>query len=174
MKRRYWSALPTAHIMLRGLIVLNWLTGAAILALLSAMVIAKDWTLTALGFPPSSMIFPVISGLRAIAALGIVAVPLNHVVLARLLAIVESVRNGNPFIPDNASRLRAIAWALLGLQTVSLAIAAIGKIISTPDAPLHLGGGFSVAGWLAILLTFVLAGVFEEAARMHADLEGTV
>jgi hypothetical protein len=34
--------------------------------------------------------------------------------------------------------------------------------------------GFSVVPWLAILLLFVLAGVFARGARMRADLEGTV
>jgi hypothetical protein len=33
---------------------------------------------------------------------------------------------------------------------------------------------FSFAPWLAVLLLFVLAGVFAHGARMRADLEGTV
>ena len=53
-------------------------------------------------------------GLRAIAVLGLATIPLNYAVLRRLLAIVETVRKGDPFVPTNASRLQAIAWALLG------------------------------------------------------------
>jgi hypothetical protein len=34
--------------------------------------------------------------------------------------------------------------------------------------------GFSISGWLAVLLTIVPAGVFAEATRMREDLEGTV
>jgi hypothetical protein len=33
---------------------------------------------------------------------------------------------------------------------------------------------FSIAPWLAVLLLFVLAGVFSHGARMREDLEGTV
>ena len=35
-------------------------------------------------------------------------------------------------------------------------------------------GGFAFAPWLAVLLLFVLSGVFAQGARMRADLEGTV
>ena len=48
-----------------------------------------------------------------IATLGLVAVPVNFLVLKRLLAIVETVRAGDPFVAANARRLQLIAWALL-------------------------------------------------------------
>jgi hypothetical protein len=174
MTRDFSAALPIAHLVLRVLIVLNWLGGAAILALLTATVVAEEWTLTALGIDPSSPIRPLLMGLRAIAALGLVAVPLNDLVLRRLRAIVETVRAGDPFVAPNADRLQTIAWALLALQLLSTAIGGIGKALSTPEYPLHLDAGFSASGWLAVLLTFVLARIFAEGARMRDDLEGTV
>lgn len=57
---------------------------------------------------------------------------------------------------------------------MSLVIAAIGKAVSNPAHPVNLDAGFSVNGWLAVLLTFLLARVFTEGARMRDDLEGTV
>lgn len=174
MARSYSAALPTAYVVLRILIVLNWLYGAAILALLTATVVAEEWTLTALGIPPSSGIRPILMGLRAIAMLGLVAIPLNDAVLRRLLAIVLTVRRGDPFVAANARRLQAIAWALLALQLLSIVIGGIGEAISTPDFPLHLNAGFSTSGWLAVLLTFVLARIFAEGAMMREDLEGTI
>jgi hypothetical protein len=77
--------LPVARFTLRAVIVLNWLFGAAILVLLMATIIAPQWTLTALGITPSSGIPKMIVGLRAIAVLGPVAIPLNDAVLRRLL-----------------------------------------------------------------------------------------
>jgi len=114
------------------------------------------------------------NGLRAIALLGLVAIPLNHAVLARLRRIVETVQSGDPFVTANAERLQAIAWALLALQLLSLVIAGIGKAIATPGHPLHLDAGFSIAGWLAVVLTFVLARLFAQGALMREDLQGTV
>jgi hypothetical protein len=106
--------------------------------------------------------------------LGLAVVPLNYVVFKRLLAIVETVRAGDPFVAANASRLHAIAWALLTLQLLSIVIGAIAKAVSTPAHPVKLDAGFSINGWLAVLLTFLLARVFAEGTRMREDLEGTV
>lgn len=174
MPRSYSAALPLAYVLLRLLVVLNWLSGAAILALLTATVVAREWTTTALGIPAADPIHPILPGLQAIAALGLAAIPLNHVVLTRLPAMVDTVGGGDPFIAANAWRLNAIAWALLALQLLSLVIGAIGKALSTPEFPLHLDAGFSPSGWLAVLLTFVLTRVFAHGTLMREDLEGTV
>ena len=112
--------------------------------------------------------------MRAIAALGLIAVPLNYGILKRLLAMVHTVRAGDPFVAANAYRLNAIAWLLLALQLLSMLIGGLGKVISTPEHPVHLDAGFSVNGWLAVILTFVLARVFAEGALMREDLEGPV
>jgi hypothetical protein len=130
--------------------------------------------MSAFKLSPSPEAARLVSGLRAIAVLGLVAIPLNHSILKRLLAIVETVRAGDPFVAANADRLQAIAWVLLTLQLLSLVIAAIGKAVSIPGRPLDLDAGFSINGWLAVLLTFLLARVFAEGARMREDLDGTV
>ena len=166
-------ALPIAYAVLWILIVMNWLMGAAILALLVVMP-NEQWIMSAFKLAPSPDADRVVMGLRAVAVLGLVTIPLNYAVLKRLLAIVGTVRAGDPFVAANAHRLRAIAWTLLALQLLSLVIGAIGKAISTPAHPVHLDAGFSINGWLAVLLTFLLARVFAEGAHMREDLEGTV
>jgi hypothetical protein len=173
MSRPYSAALPIARIALKVLIVLNWLSGAAILVLLLIMP-HERWILSEFGLAPSPDADRLIMGLRAIAVIGLVSIPLNLVVFKRLLAIVEAVRAGDPFVAASASRLQAIAWALLALQLLSLVVGAIADGISTPAHPLHFDAGFSVNGWLAVLLTFVLARVFAEGANMREDLERTV
>jgi hypothetical protein len=167
------AALPIAYVVLRILIVVNWLGGAAILALLVVMP-NEQWIMAAFKLSPSPEAERLVMGLRAIAVLGLVAIPLNYVVLKRLLAIVETVRAGDPFVAANASRLQAIAWVLLALNLLSIVIGAIAKTVSTPAYPLHINAGFSINGWLAVLLTFLLARVFAEGALMREDLEGTV
>jgi len=167
------AALPIAYVVLRILIVLNWLYGAAIATLLVAMP-TRRWLMSALELSPGPEADQVIMGFRAIALIGLAAVPVHYVVLKRLLAIVETVRAGDPFVAANASRLRAIAWALLALQLLSIVIGTIGKAISTPAHPVNLDAGFSINGWLAVLLTFLLARVFAEGTLMRDDLAGTV
>src|SRR5918997_1884373 len=146
MTRSYSAALPIAYVVLRILIVLNWLVGAAILALLVVLP-NEQWIMSAFKLTPSPDAERLVMGLRAIAVLGLVAIPINYVVLKRLLSIVETVREGDPFVAANASRLQAIAWALLALQILSLVIGAIAKAVSTPAHSLHLDAGFSITGW---------------------------
>ena len=174
MSRPSSAALPIAYVVLRLLIVLNWVFGACIFALLAYTFINEPWTMKALGVSGYSDAQTVLIGMRTIAALGVTTIALNYMVLKRLLAIVETVGAGDPFVAANAYRLQAIAWTSIGLQLLSLAIAAIGKAISTPEHQFHLDAGFSVNGWLAVILMFVLARVFAEGTLMREDLEGTV
>jgi DUF2975 family protein len=167
------AVLPIAYVVLRILIVVNWLGGAAILALLIVMP-NEQWIMSAFKLSPSPDAQRLVMGLRAVAVLGLAAIPVNYGILKRLLAIVETVREGDPFVAANANRLQRIAWALFTLQLLSLVIGAIAKVVSTPAHPLHLDAGFSINGWLAVLLTFLLARVFAEGTVMREDLEGMV
>ena len=167
------AALPIAYLALRILIIVNWLFGAAILALLLVSP-NERWIMEAFKLTPGPEADRLIIGLRAAAAIGLGTVPLNYVVLGRLLAIVETVRMGDPFVAANAARLQTIAWTLLTLQLLSLVIAGVGRWVSTPAHPVDLDAGFSINGWLAVLLTFLLARVFAEGTLMRDDLEGTV
>jgi hypothetical protein len=167
------AALPIVYVVLRILILMNWMMVPAILALLFVMP-NERWIMSSFDLSPSPEAERLVMGLRAIAVLGLAAIPPNHLILTRLLAIVETVRAGDPFVAANASRLQVIAWVLLVLQLLGLVIEAIAKSISIPGRPLNLDAGFSISGWLAVFLTFLLARVFAEGARMREDLDGTV
>ena len=167
------AALPLAHILLRVLIVLNWAMGAAILTLLLVSP-NERWIMSAFDLTPSPEATRLVWGLRGVAALGLAAIPINYIVLKRLLAIVNTVREGDPFVATNATRLQTVAWSLLALQLLSMLIGGIARAVALPGRPLDIDAGFSINGWLAVLLTFLLARVFAEGARMRDDLEGTV
>jgi hypothetical protein len=174
MTQSYPDTLALSRRVLRVLITLNWLMGALILALLLASLIAESWVMRALGarpVPGNSMLF---AGMRLIMVIGIGSVPIVHLVLARLLAVVETVRVGNPFVVANAARLRTIAWAVLALELLHLTVGAVANAVSTAAVPLNISGDLSPTRWLAVLLLFVLARVFEQGAHMREDLEGTV
>lgn len=166
-------ALPIAHVALRILIVVNWLVMALTLTLLFG-VPNEQWIMSALDLSPSAEADGIVTGLRAIAGIGLVMVPINYGILQRLMAMVATVRAGDPFVAANGERLKVIAWSLLALQVLAMAMGAIGDRISSPAHPIDIDAGFSVNGWLAVLLTFLLARVFAEGTRMRDDLEGTV
>ena len=168
------TALPAAYVFLRMLILLNWFFAACVFALLAYTFVNEPWTMRALGITGMSDAQTVMWAMRGIAALGVAVAPLNHMILKRLVLMVETVRAGDPFVSANAYRLHAIAWLLVGLQLISITIAAVGKAISTDEHPFHLNAGFSLNSWLAIVLIFVLARVFAEGTLMREDLEGTI
>jgi len=174
MSRDQSATLPVAWITLRILIIVNWAYGAAVLGLVAFTFVNEPWFMKAIDVPAGTDAAQIMTGLRAIAALGLLAVPINHLILTRLLRIVETVSRGDPFVAVNAYRLQAIAWLLLALQVLSIIIGGIGKAIASKEFPLHLDAGFSTNGWLAVILTFVLARVFAEGTLMREDLEGTV
>ena len=84
------------------------------------------------------------------------------------------MRPGDPFVAGNAARLQTTAWALLGLELLHLAVGAIAARGVVAVSAARLDWNFSVTGWLAVLLLFVLARVFDHGTRMRDDLEGTV
>ncbi len=172
MKESSLDALTMSRKLVRALIVLNVVMGVLILALLVASLVAKGFVMEALGMQPVGGSSPMAAG-RVVMVIGILSTPLAHVVLTRLLDIVNTVRHG-PFVPVNASRLRTMGWALLGLEVLHLGVGAVSMMVSTDAQPINLGWSFSATRWLAVLLLFVLARVFEQGTRLREDLEGTV
>ena len=172
MPRSFPSALAASRLMVRALIVLNLSVGTLIFALFIASVIARDQVFAALGADVANA--NLIQGMRLIMVIGVGSAPLAHILLTRLLAIIETVRLGDPFVAGNAARLQTTAWALLGLELLHLAVGAIAAAASSESQPLDVGWNFSITGWLAVLLLFVLARVFDHGTRLRDDLEGTV
>ena len=166
------SALSASRIIVRALIVLNLAVGTLIFALFIASVIARNQVFEALGADVANA--SLIHGMRLIMVIGVGSAPLAHILLTRLLAIVETVGLGDPFVAGNAARLQTTAWSLLGLELLHLAVGAIAAAASSESQPLDIGWNFSITGWLAVLLLFVLARVFDHGTRMRDDLEGTV
>jgi Protein of unknown function (DUF2975) len=94
--------------------------------------------------------------------------------LDRLRLIIDTVRDGDPFVQINAQRLRQIGWVMVGVQLLGLPIAALVHTLGEHIKDMHTEGGFPLNSLLAILLVFVLARVFEQGAAMREELEGTV
>lgn len=168
------NALALARRALRLLIALNLLMGLLILALLIASLVVGDWVMRALGVPSNEGSVALFVGLRLVMLVGILSTPVTHVALTRLLSIVLTVNQGDPFVAENAQRLQQIAWAVLGLELLHLCVGLVEACISSPAVPLDLAGSFSPTPWLAVLLLFVLARVFDHGTRLREELEGTV
>ncbi len=95
-----------------------------------------------------------------------------------LLKITDSVREGDPFIPENAVRLTRMGWTAVAghLWAIIVAIPAgwLAKIAADAGEDVQADIGFGGGGLVLILILFILARVFRKGTEMRDELEGTV
>jgi hypothetical protein len=166
--------LSLSRTVLRILVKLNILFGVLIFALLVSTFIAAGPVFHALGAIPTPDSGGLFFAMRGIMVIGILAAPVLHLVYTRLLAIVETVNDGDPFVSTNAIRLQAIAWAVFTLELMHVGVIMLANTVTVGTEKVDVGGKFSVTPWLTILLLFVLARVFDQGSRMRDELAATV
>jgi hypothetical protein len=166
--------LAISRTVLRLLIKLNVVMAILIFALFIASLVAGGPVMRALGAIPTPDSDRLFLGMRGIMVIGILAAPLIHVVFTRLLAIVETVNAGDPFVGVNAERLHTIAWSIVGLEMMHVGVVILANGVWVGTQKVDIGGKFSLTPWLTILLLFVLARVFDQGTRMRDELAGTV
>jgi hypothetical protein len=71
--------------------------------------------------------------------------------MRKLLAIIASVEEGNPFVRANAIRLKAIGWLMVGLQIVGVPLAIAAGKAADMFGESDTGWDMSLNGILAIL-----------------------
>lgn len=119
----------------------------------------------------------VIGALLILLACAAILVGMLFYVFRLLKHIVDTVGEGDPFVPENAARLTRMAWLTLGVQVVTIPLAALGLWLSSAmeeDGTTFTVETISGNGLLLVLILFILARVFREGARMREELEGTV
>jgi hypothetical protein len=94
------------------------------------------------------------------------------VVFNRLRRVFETLTLGDPFHPENVTRLRVIGLALIGLE----ALGNLMRMALAAAFPQRTFAGLSLnlTAWFAILVVFVLAEVFREGARLRQEAELTI
>jgi hypothetical protein len=164
------TALGASRVLLKILRVCNLVTGVGLVVAIPASFLFEPLFVQFFSIRPpridSTWLLP---ALRLWMVLAIPMVAAVHVFLSRLLAVVETVRSGDPFVPENAARLKTIAWCALVAELLNLAFGMLAATMNAAGS--HIDWKFSLTGWLAVVLLFVLARVFEEGTRMRADLE---
>jgi hypothetical protein len=123
---------------------------------------------------PAGGVWLIIAALMLIFAL----MAMGGVFFKRLLAVVNSVGEGDPFDPANADRLAQMGWLALAGQAVILPLMGLAEwfapYLEKAGQGSNFGFDFDLGGILLILVLFILARVFRHGAAMRADLEGTV
>ena len=160
------------------LTVLIWFTAAGVIvfSLLIPIVIFKHDSVVR-DLADSGIRAGALPWMVVLLALGIDMAVLGFFFFRLLRRIVDSVGDGDPFVPINADRLQAMGWLSLALQAVIMAATPLMFWFDAlPQQPnVHHGdNGFSIGSFVMALLLFVLARVFRVGSQMREDLEGTV
>jgi len=156
------------------LLVLNWVFVVFFALVLVALLLGGDQAATAMaGLYPPDQAALLLRAVAWMAALGITAGIAAHILFRRMLEVVATAIAGDPFTAANARRLRAVGWALLAIQILDLCFGALDWTVAAGTGE-RLGWSPSVGGWIAVLMVFVLARVFEEGSRMRDELAMTV
>ncbi|MEX2182609.1 MAG: DUF2975 domain-containing protein [Gemmatimonadaceae bacterium] len=162
-----------ARRVLTVLIALNLATGGLMVLAVAASFVFEATLIEHFASRPTGIDpLPLVRGLRLFALVGLPIFPLLHLLLDNLRAVVRTVSEGDPFVPENAVRLRRIAWLLLGVELLHLGFGVMAHRLSSANAEIEWT--FSITGWVAVLLIFILTHVFEHGTRMRQDIEGTV
>jgi hypothetical protein len=123
---------------------------------------------------PAIRIGDLLPYLLTVFAFAIMVLGIVWTMMRKLLEIIGSVETGDPFIRANAIRLKAIGWLMIAVQIVGIPLAIAAGELADLFGDSDTGLDLSISGILAILLVFILAGVFERGAEMREELEGTV
>ena len=168
------GALGLSRRVLYWVRILNIAYGAGITLMLVMSIVAPQFLFETLGFKLPDVWGERSIALRGMMLIGIAGAFIVHRMLTMLMQIVDSVHAGDPFVAENGSRIQSIAWLLLIGEILSLIIGALVEFVSTPEQPFDTGWRFTLTPWIAVLMLFVLARVFDHGARLREDLEGTV
>lgn len=129
-------------------------------------------------FGPGVTAMPTASvlGLLALALLLVAAL---FAFLGKLRGIIASVAEGDPFVPENADRLTAMAWLMVGVYLLAGLAVLVSSLVAEwarQFEEIRFAGtvGFDLGSILLIITLFILARVFRHGAAMREDLEGTV
>jgi hypothetical protein len=173
LPRSYATALGASRILLNLLRVLNLLTGVMLLGCFIASFLYEPVFHDFFSKKPAridpGLLLPI---LRVWMLLAVPMIAAFHILLSRLLAMVETVRTGDPFVPENAVRLKTIAWCQLAIELLRLAFGMMAAAMNLAGS--NIQWSFSATGWMAVVLLFVLARVFEEGTRIRGDLEAMI
>jgi len=121
---------------------------------------------------PAWAVWPLLSLLSVVAGI----LSMAFMFFRHLKNIVDTVGEGDPFVPVNADRLAAMAWLAVAINVLGLVAAALGgwiaKLVHDVHGSVKIGTDFG--GIVRILTLFILARVFRKGAEMREELEGTV
>ena len=102
------------------------------------------------------------------------------IICAYLRGIFETLVAGDPFVPENARRLRAIALVLTVIELARMSISVLVQIllsvfgVTGADHDPGILLSLNVSVWFSVITLVVLAQVFSEGAALREEQKMTI
>ena len=145
-----------------------------------AILASQDMLPGSLGLNDGELIEASAISVLSIAVLLLAIAAAMILFFGKMRAIIRTVGEGDPFIPENAQRLNTMAWLLLGAQVFAVCVGALRFYLANAVADATTGQetlDLSISDFSGLIMAailFILARVFRHGAAMREDLEGTV
>lgn len=100
---------------------------------------------------------------------GIVYVALN------LRQILTTLAEGDPFVPENATRLGRIAFVLAAMEIAAIVLIVFARAVFVPSellSEVHIR--FDLVMWAAVAALLILSQVFREGTRLRDEEKMTI
>ncbi len=147
---------------------------AVVLGLLASLILSSQFAeLVRRMWPPGTDVASAMMGGQLLMLLGAAMAVAADRILVALTSIIATASAGDPFLAINAERLRRIGWCLLVLQLCEIPGALIAAYFPAMGSAAP-SGDISLAGWISVLMVFVLSRVFAIGSAMREELEGTI
>lgn len=142
---------------------------ALLMALAGLLFSLNPDLLQGISFSGRGFAWPSMTGVLLAASLYMTGV---LIIVGRLRRIFETLTAGDPFHPDNVTRLRLVGAILAALEIGRYVVWALGAWLLPGVSKAE--PNFSLTAWFSVLVVFVLAEVFREGARLRREAELTI
>jgi len=168
--------LKAARILTAIFMVLTAIGAVALIVAIPVVLLGQSHIADAMLPTADSALGGVLGALMIVLLCGSAIMALAFAFLRLLRQLIGTVGEGDPFIFENAVRLRTMGWIAVIVELTKIPAGAMAIFLAGQFETDHmqLDIDFSLTGILLALVLFILARVFRHGATMREDLEGTV
>ncbi len=168
--------LKTARVITTIFMVLTGIACAGLIVAIPVAFLSQAHIAAAMLPDATSSLGGVLGALTIVLLSGAAILALAVTFLRLLRQIINSVGEADPFVAENADRLRKMGWIAVIAELVKLPAGAMTVFLSSQleADKVNFDFDFSLTGFLLALVLFILARVFRHGAALREDLEGTV
>ncbi len=160
---------------LKILLTIIWWSGWVFLAIFTLLSIYA--ALGALGIEAVKKSFDNVTPFMALisSASVVVVAAVFLIIVKQLREICKTLMTGDPFVPENANRLRTIGIAVAAGEILRLCSTfIISRLSQASDEMSVVATDLRIYVWFMVLALIILAEVFREGARLRQEAKLTV